>query len=93
MRRIAHLQGRIQPACNETVGIWTPFSGIPLIGPAVNSFAFQMAFQRRAEGEAVAAQKKSGHQFIRTTIVRFIGGYPGIYDWRKRAFFPDAQGR
>jgi hypothetical protein len=44
-------------ACNETVGLWTPFSGIPLLGPAVNSFAFQMALQRCAEGEAVAAQK------------------------------------
>lgn len=43
--------------CNQTVGIWTPFSGAPLIGPLVTAFAFDMAQQRRAEGEAVAAQK------------------------------------
>ena len=27
--------------------------------------------------ETSTIQKKLGHQFIRTTIVRFIGGYPG----------------
>jgi single-strand DNA-binding protein len=36
----------------------------------------------------VAVQKKSCHQFIRTLIVRFIGGYSGIYDRGKRPFSP-----
>jgi len=36
----------------------------------------------------VAVQKKSCHQFIRTRIVRFIGGYSGIYDRGKRPFSP-----
>jgi hypothetical protein len=46
----------------------------------------------KQDREAVAVQKKSGHQFIRTTIVRFIGGYPGIYDWRKQSFSPNTEG-
>jgi hypothetical protein len=41
----------------------------------------------------VAVQKKSYHQFIRTLIVRFIGGYLGIYDRGKRPFLPDTEGR
>lgn len=55
--------------CNQMVGIWTPFSGAPLIGPLVTAFAFDMAQQRRGEGEAVAAQKigeRVGPEFNRS---------------------------
>lgn len=57
--RLFHTQRpRVHVApCNQTVGVWTPVSGIPLIGPFVTAFAFDMAQQRRAEGEAVAAQR------------------------------------
>ena len=35
----------------------------------------------RQDRQGMAVQKKSGHRFIRTPIVRFIGGHPGIHDW------------
>jgi hypothetical protein len=47
----------------------------------------------KQDREGVAVQKKSGHQFIRTPIVHFIGGHSGIYDWGKWSFCPDAEGR
>lgn len=55
--------------CNQTVGVWTPFSSIPLIGPAVTSFAFQAALQRRGESEAITAEKireRVGPEFNRS---------------------------
>jgi hypothetical protein len=43
--------------------------------------------------EGIAVQEKSGHQFNRTHIVRFICGHPDIHDWGKGAFSPDTGGR
>lgn len=42
---------------NQTLGASTPVEGVPFLGPAASSLAFQGAEAQRAAGEAIAAQK------------------------------------
>lgn len=44
---------------NQTIGVDTPVSGVPLLGPLASSIAFQAAQAQRPAGEAITAQKIS----------------------------------
>lgn len=42
---------------NQTLGVATPVSGVPLLGDIAASIGFQAAESQRAQGEAIAAQR------------------------------------